>query len=227
MADVASPAVALGDGERLHEVPAGEVGAGDVADFAFADHLVQRVEGFFDGGRGVEGVEVVDVDVVGVEALEGLLESGGEVVAGAADVVGALAGAEGGLGGDEDVFALEVGDGFAEDGFAVAVGVDVGGVEEVTAGFHADVDEMGGFGVLGGAPGFEEVVGAAEGAGAEAELGNFEAGAAEGAVLHGVFSGGSWVERLRSRERRQVDWMRLRWVWSHRGSVAALEASKH
>ena len=81
-----------------------------------------------------------------------------------------------------------------EDGLAVAVGVDVGGVEEVAAGFHADVDEVGGFGVLGGAPGFEEFVGAAEGSGAEAELGDFEAGAAEGAVVHGESPGWGWCE---------------------------------
>jgi hypothetical protein len=90
------------------------------------------------------------------------------VVAGAADVVRALAGAEGGLGGDENVVAPEVCDGFAEHGFAVAVGVDVGGIEEVAAGLHANVDEVGGFGILGRAPGFEEVVRAAEGACAEA-----------------------------------------------------------
>ena len=197
VADVAGPAVALGDGEGLHEVPAGEVGAGDVADLALADEVVEGVEGLFDGGGRVEGVQVVDVDVVGVEALEGAArERLDEVVAGGADVVGAdVAAAEGGLGGEEDVFALEVGDGFAEDGFAVAVGVDVGGVEEVAAGFHADVDEVGGFFVLGGAPGFEELVGAAEGAGAEAELGDFEAGAAERAVVHG----GLQVQGIRDR----------------------------
>ena len=171
VADVPRPAVALGDGERLHEVPAGEVGAGDVANLAFADHLVEGVEGLFDGRGGVEGVQVVDVDVVGVEALEGAFERGGEVVARAADVVRALAGAEGGLGGEEDVLALEVGDGFAEDVFALAVGVDIGGVEEIAAGLHADVDEVLCLFVLHDAPGFEEVVRAvAEGAGAEGRV---------------------------------------------------------
>jgi hypothetical protein len=153
VADILGPAVALGDGEGLHEVPAGEVGAGDVADLAGEDEVVEGLKGLFDGGEGVEGVEVVDVDVVGVEALEGGVQGLGEVIAGAADVIGADVGAaKGGLGGEEDVFAPKVGDGFAEDGLAVAVGVDVGGVEEVTAGLHADVDEVGCFGVLGAAP---------------------------------------------------------------------------
>jgi hypothetical protein len=197
--DVAGPAVTLGDGEGFHEVPAGEVGAGDVADFSCGDEFVQRAEGFFDGGGGVEGVQVVDVDVVGVEALEGVFEGLDEMVAGAADVVGAkIATAEGGLGGDEDVLSWQVRDGFAEDDFAVAVGVDVGGVEEVTAGFHADVDEVFGFGVLGAAPGFEEFVGATEGAGAEAELGDFDAGAAERAVVHECLQLG-----LKEKERRR------------------------
>src|ERR1700757_758626 len=37
MGDVAGPAVAFGDGERLHQVPAGKIGAGDVANFAAAN----------------------------------------------------------------------------------------------------------------------------------------------------------------------------------------------
>ena len=75
-------------------------------------------------------------------------------------------------------------DGLAEDLFALAVGVAVGGVEEVAAGFHADVDEMAGFVGLRVAPGGEEFVAGAEGAGAKAEFRDFEAGAAECAVFH-------------------------------------------
>ena len=41
VADVAGPAVALGNRERLHEVPAGKIGAGDVADFAALDEGVE------------------------------------------------------------------------------------------------------------------------------------------------------------------------------------------
>ena len=68
VADVAGPAIALADGERLHQLPAGEVGAGDVAHFATADELVEGGEHLVDRGERVEVVEVVDVDVVGAEA---------------------------------------------------------------------------------------------------------------------------------------------------------------
>ena len=98
-------------------------------------------------------MQVIDVDVVGAQALERSLQRLDEVVAGGADVVGTIAEAEGSLGGDQHFFALEVLDGAAEYGLAAAVGVDVGGVEEVEAGFHADVDDLAGFGdVLSGAP---------------------------------------------------------------------------
>src|SRR5690606_40166319 len=65
------------DRERLHGVPAGEVGAADVADFAGADEAVEGVEGFLDGGEGVLSVHEVDVDVVGAETAEAVVEDGG------------------------------------------------------------------------------------------------------------------------------------------------------
>ena len=126
--DVAGPAVAVGDGEGLHQVPAGEVGAGDVADFAALDEVVERAEGFFDGGGRVEAVHVVDVDVVGAEAAEAGFDGFQQVDAGGADVVDVGADAEGGFGGDEELVAAAF-DGLAEDFFGEAVGIDVGGVE--------------------------------------------------------------------------------------------------
>ena len=82
-------------------MPTGEVGAGDIANLAGEDEVVESLEGLFDRGKGVEGVEMVDVDVVGVEALERVVEGFGEVVAGAADVVWAdVRAAKGSLGGE-------------------------------------------------------------------------------------------------------------------------------
>ena len=46
MADVTGPAVTLGNRERLHEMPAGKIGAGDVADFAAFDEGVERLAEF-------------------------------------------------------------------------------------------------------------------------------------------------------------------------------------
>jgi hypothetical protein len=79
-------------------------------------------------------MHVVDVDVVGAEAFERGLKRLDEVVPRGADVICTLPEAEGGLGGDEDVFATQVLDRGSEDGLAGAEGVDVGGIEEVEAG---------------------------------------------------------------------------------------------
>ena len=147
------------------------------------DEGVEGVEGFFDGGKGVEGVHMVDVDVVGAETFEAGVAGLKDVLARGAEVVGGVAQREKGFRGDEELVALAV-DGFAEDLFGKAVGVAVGSVEEIDAGVEAEVDHAAGFVGLGRAPGFEEFVAAAEGCGAEAEGGDFESGAAEESVFH-------------------------------------------
>ena len=144
MADIARPTVALGNGKGFHQLPAGKVRTGDIADLAGEDEVIERLESFFNRGEGVEGVEVIHVDVVGFEAFQGAFDGPDEVVARAADVVRAFAEAEGGFGGKQDIFAMKVGDGFAEHGFAFSGGIHIGGVEEVAAGFHAKVDKVAG-----------------------------------------------------------------------------------
>ncbi len=62
-----------------------------------------------------------------------------QMIARGADVVGSVADAEGGFGGDQNLVAIAAFDGFAENFFGEAVGVDVGGVEMKDAGIEADV----------------------------------------------------------------------------------------
>jgi len=166
--DVAGPAVAVGDGQGFHQMPAGEVGAGDVTDFALTHKIVQRIEHLVDRREGVEAMQMVDVHVIGVETAQAAFKLLPQVVAGGAFVVGAVAHGEGSFGGDERLVALAF-EGFAEDFLGLAVGVDIGGVKEIDAGFEADVDEAAGFGYVGFAPGFEKVATATEGSGAETE----------------------------------------------------------
>src|SRR5580704_6783678 len=116
MADVAGPAVSFGSRERLHEMPTGKIGARDVADFAATDQCIESVERFFDGGQGIETVQMVDVEVIRVEAAEAGFAGLEDVVARRADVVGTVAEAESGFGGDEKIVALAC-DGFAENFF--------------------------------------------------------------------------------------------------------------
>jgi hypothetical protein len=69
-------------------MPAGEVGAGDVADLALVYKAVQSIESFFDRRQGVEAVEVVNVHIIGVEAAQAGFERHAEMVAGGAEVIG-------------------------------------------------------------------------------------------------------------------------------------------
>ena len=81
VSDVAGPAVALGNGERLHEMPSGKIGAGDVADFAALDEGIECFESFFGWCERVESAHVIDVDVIDVEAAEAVFAGLNQVMA--------------------------------------------------------------------------------------------------------------------------------------------------
>ena len=173
-------------------MPAGEIGDAEVADFAGADEPVEGLENFFDGRHRVEGVELIDIDVVGLQAAETGVDGIEQVIARGADIVGAGAHPEGALGGDDDFLAAAL-ESMAEDFFGHAGGVDVAGIKHVGAGFDADIDEAAGFGGIGVSHGAEELIAATEAAGAEAEDGDFEAGSAEEAGGSGM--GGSFKSK--------------------------------
>ena len=143
-----------------------------------------------------------------------------DVAAGGADVVAAGAGAAVDLGGDDDVFAgdVEVLEGLAEGGFGLALGVDVGGVDEVDAGFDGGLDEGVGAGLVDVADGLPDAavfgegggVVAGEGHGAETDVRDEQAGVAEGLVLHGMSFGPSGSAS-------QV--LDARWGWGDSGGM--------
>ena len=76
------PAVLFG--AELHEgkLVGPHTGGADVADFAGADEVVQCGHCFFDGGGGVEAVDLVEVYIGGVETFEGGVDSGEDCLAG-------------------------------------------------------------------------------------------------------------------------------------------------
>ena len=156
------------------------VGAADVADFALLDEGVEGAKDLFDWGDGVVAVDLVEVDVIGLEAAEAVVDGVHDVSAGGADVVGARAHAAEDFGGDDDVFAgdVEVAEGLAEGLFALALGVDVGCVEEVDAGVDGAFDELVGSALVDCADDFEAAGAAVEGHSAETEGGDEEAGVA-------------------------------------------------
>ena len=58
-------AMPLGDSERLHELPAGEIGDADITQIARTHERIQRRQHLLDRCEGVEGVELEQIDVVG------------------------------------------------------------------------------------------------------------------------------------------------------------------
>ena len=87
-ADERLPVVRAGNIERLLELPAAEVAGPDVPHPSAGHQLVQGAQGFFKRGDGVPRVDLVEIDVVGPQALEAVLHGGVDVLAAQADVIG-------------------------------------------------------------------------------------------------------------------------------------------
>lgn len=168
-----------GDVRGFGELPAGEVGVPDVADLALGDQLGERGQGLGHRGGRVGAVQLEEVDVVGVEAAQGLLH-------GTPNVGAATAGTGGGpvlhvhavvteLGGEDDLVAAAL-EGLPEVDFGAAgAAVDVGGVQEGDARVQSGVDD--GAGGLG-------VQSAAEVVAAEADGGDLQSRTAQGEMTH-------------------------------------------
>ncbi len=161
----------------------------EVADFAGGDELGHSTDGVFDRGVGIDAVLVVEVDVVDAEALEagvaGLANVFGPAVDAEEFAVGAAHVAE--LGGENDAVAA-VADGAADELLVASGAVHVGGVEEVDAGVEGAVDDGDGFGVVGGSVELRHAHAA------EAERGDVEAVASEGAVWKRSVCAHGWLD---------------------------------
>ncbi len=154
---------------------------------ALAHEVVQRAHGLLDGRGGVEAVDLVQVDVLQLQPLQARLDAVHDVAAGTAAAVGARAGLAEHLGGDDDVLArhLQVLQRLPGELLRHAARVHVGRVDEVDAGVERLADEPVGVALAHVADLSPDAVGAAEGHGAEAQLGDEQAGAAEAMVAHG------------------------------------------
>ena len=82
-------------------MPAGVVGAADVAHLARAHEVVERLHRFLERRQAVPLMDLVEVDDVGAQALQARLAGADEVPARQAPVVGAGAHRETRLGGDQ------------------------------------------------------------------------------------------------------------------------------
>ena len=138
-------------------------------------------------------MDLVEVDVVELQAAQALLQRRDDVAARRAAHVRAGAGLAEDLGRDDDALArdLEVLQRLPGDLFRAAGRVHVGGVDEIDARVERAADDPLGLVLLQAADlAPHAFFAAAEGHGAEAELGDEEAGAAEGIELHAMTSKG-------------------------------------
>jgi hypothetical protein len=177
----------LGDADGLHHLPRGPVRQAEITDMAVLHERVERLQRFLDRGRRVEAVDLVEVDMVELQALQARLRLVHDMAPGGAARVRALSHLAMDLGGDDQFLAgqPEVADRLAEDLLAAAGSVDIRGVEEVDPAIDCSLHDLVG-GVLSQladlAP---NAVGPAEGHGAEAKLRYEKAASAEAIVTHG------------------------------------------
>ncbi len=174
--DEARPAVLVGEIESFAELPGVHAAGADVAGFAGFHYVVQGFESFFDWGLVIPAVGLIEIDIVGAESAEAVIDFGEDCFAGQAAAVGVFSHGAVDFGGEDDFIALgEITECAADDFFAGSVGIDVGGVEEVDAcveGFFYEGSAL--FFVQG--PEVISTLGNAVAHAAEADAGDFEAG---------------------------------------------------
>ena len=135
------------DGDNLlggFDLLRGDFGEADVTDFALLLGVAEGSEGVFERDRGVDAVELVEVDALEFEVAEGEFEL-------LLEVVGAAAGL--GLGGtlaretpfrrNDEVGGVGV-EGFGDEFFGDLGAVGVGGVEERDAEFKGAAEDVAG-----------------------------------------------------------------------------------
>ena len=130
------------------DLPAGEVGVAEVADLALGHQLVEGGQGLLDRGHRVRGVQLVQVDVVGLQPGEGLLHRDLDVAAAALGAgrravahVGALVPE---LGGEHHLVPAALQDLAERELGRARPAVGLGGVEERDALVDGGVDDRAG-----------------------------------------------------------------------------------
>jgi hypothetical protein len=129
-------------------------------------------------------MDLVEIDIVGAQALQAGVDLVEDGLARQAAAIGAGAHLHIDLGRQHDLLALgEIAQGAADDLLAGAVGVDVGGVDEIDAEFQCLLDERPTLLLIKG-PEMGAALRHAIGHAAEADAGNLEASLAEPDVVH-------------------------------------------
>jgi hypothetical protein len=118
------------------------------------DEVGERAERLVEVGVRVRAVDLVEVDVVGAEPAQRVLDLGDDPAPRDPAPVRILTHRAEHLGGEHDVVATAF-ERLADDLLGLTGGVDVGGVDEVDAGVEGAVDDADRVVVIGIAPGAE------------------------------------------------------------------------
>ena len=138
--------LAVGKIERLGELPRVHRRRADVAHLSRLHHVVQRFQRLLDGRFVVPAMNLVEVHVVGLQALQALVEFEEDGLAREAASVGLVAHHAMDLGRDHHRLAAHVGlQKPAQHRLALAARVDIGGIEEIDAQIECLPQERFGF----------------------------------------------------------------------------------
>src|SRR6202030_2058560 len=167
----------LGDAERFGDLPCLPVGAADVTDLSLLHQGVESAKRLFDRGHGIVAMDLVQVNMVGLQTAETGLYTVHNVAARSPDVIPPRADATIDLRRDHDILPrdVQVFQGLPENLFAFALRVNVRRIKEVDAGVNRGLDQFIGPGLANGADGFEEPSAVPECHSSEAEFRNQKA----------------------------------------------------
>ena len=104
------------------------------------DQIVEGAQGFLLRRERIEAVDLIEIDVIGSQTAEARVAGFEDVAAGGSGLIWAGPGSEETLCGEDDVLTARA-EGLADYFLRLAAGVGVGGVDQVHAGFKADLHQ--------------------------------------------------------------------------------------
>ena len=184
-ADEFGPAMQAAGIDRLRELPGAHVGSADVAGLAGFHHVMQRFHGFLDRHGRVGSVDLIEVDEVGSEAAQAVVDLAQDRLARQAGAVRSRPHPAIDLGCDHDVLAAhEILQRAADDFLRGAVRIDIGGIEKIDAEVERLLDQRPAL-LLVQRPWMRATIGNAIGHAADAQPRHAQAGLAEFHIVHG------------------------------------------
>src|SRR6202035_5161722 len=176
----------LGDAECFGELPCLPVRAADVADLSLLHQSVESAKCLSDRGHGIVAMDLVQVNIVGLQPAETGVHSVHNVSARSPDVIPPRADAAIDLCRDYDILPrdVKVFQRSPQHFFALTLRVIVRRIEEVDAAVNRGLDQFIGPGLVNSADSLEEASAVPEGHSPEAESRNQETRIAERCVFH-------------------------------------------